>query len=345
MLANKKQDLKGVIDIRHLIIGDVHGYHRNLRAFLVHMNVINKKGEAINRDKWKVYCTGDLIDGGTNRAGDILNMEFAPEWFDQVCLGNHEMAFIGGHDFGSRRKHDRKTLELLLDLIDREIYTPSILVDNYLLVHGGFSARFGFNNAADAHEYIKVMWKLAPDHDGEIAVFDWQGQARGYIYGGDVTGGIFELDWTENRNTSFNQVVGHSTQYDGPISKNYPDSVDHWNIDVGGKTGKSIGGIIVDDVAKTTESVFWGERHSWGKSSYTTYPPKVASPAVTPAPKSALVGVGSPTIKDRLFRDIRIEDFDSLDKIDIEIINDPEILEVYRSEVARGKSKIKDLIL
>jgi hypothetical protein len=53
------------------------------------MEVINKKGQATNRDEWKVYCTGDLIDGNINRQGDILNLEYASEWFDAVCLGNH----------------------------------------------------------------------------------------------------------------------------------------------------------------------------------------------------------------------------------------------------------------
>lgn len=314
------------------------------------MNVINKKGEAINRDKWKVYCTGDLIDGGTNRAGDILNMEYAPEWFDAVCLGNHEMAFIGGHDFGSRRKHDRKTLNLLLELIDQDIYVPSILIDDYLLVHGGFTSRFGFESAADAHEYIKVMWKLAPDFDGEIAIFDWQGVARSYGYG-DNAGSIFELDWHESRNKNFHQVVGHSTHYDGPILKECgkDDKIQHWNIDIGGKSGKCIGGIIYDDVSKEVEEVFWGERAGY-KSTIKTTAWNASKANPVESPKKPLIGtVAKPVVSKpvpvgtsvaaKLFKGIRVEDFDNLDEIDIKIINDPEIIEAFNNAIAKDDEK------
>jgi hypothetical protein len=116
-----------------LVVGDNHGFHHNLRKLLVQEGVIDKKGHAINRDEYKVYCTGDLIDGEINRAGDILNLQYMEEWFDAVCIGNHEYAFLGGRDFGTKRKHDRETVRLLLQRLDEGLLVPSIVVEGHLL--------------------------------------------------------------------------------------------------------------------------------------------------------------------------------------------------------------------
>ena len=248
--------------MKHLIVGDNHGFHHNLRKLLVQQEVINKKGAAINRDEYKVYCTGDLIDGEINRAGDILNLQLLDEWFDEVCIGNHEYAFLGGRDFGSKRKHDRETLRLLLQHLDSGKLVPSTVVKGHLLTHAGLSDEFDFQTAEDANEFIRAMWDAAPEHDGTIAIFDWKNNAdyTGYTTA-DPTSGIFNLAWKKDRNQNFGQVVGHTIFTNGPIQqKQEIDGVVHYNIDVGAKEGKSIGGIIIDDDSDDIVSVFWGER-------------------------------------------------------------------------------------
>lgn len=342
--------------MKHLVIGDIHGYHRNLRNFLTSMEVIDKKGHAINRDEWKVICTGDLIDGNMNRQGDIKNLEYALEWFDAVCLGNHEFAFLGGHEFGNRRKYDRKTLNLLTNLVDVGLYVPAYLIEggpagDFLAVHGGFSKKFGFDTAADAYEYLRVMWEVSDVLESEIAVFNWQGPARGYSLS-DPTGGIFELDWSESRNTSFNQIVGHSTHYDGPIHKQYVNHstgevTNHWNIDVGGKGGKCVGGIVIDDVAGTVDPAFWGDRKWDGANKKYHYPKSTAKTDLGDQSLIKIVEhIGVPVGKElvpvhetkipykgeRLFTDVPLV----VDDVAVEILDDPEILEVYRQEVSRG---------
>jgi hypothetical protein len=258
-------------NLKHLVVGDVHGYHRNLRDFLRSQNVIDKKGHRINSDTIKVYCTGDLIDGQINRQGDILNLQFASEWFDAVCLGNHEMAFIGSKSYNGKHRQDRKFVETLLRLVDDEVFVPALLIPggtmgDFLATHAGFSEYFGFDNVVDAYEYIQVMWEVAPLLDEEIAVFDWMGPARAFNYG-DPTGGIFELDWSEDRNGAFNQISGHTIKTDGPIYKRFDkEGGIHWNIDVGGKHGKGLGAVLVDDVEGKVEPLFWGERHGTYKS-------------------------------------------------------------------------------
>lgn len=243
-----------------MIVGDVHGFHNNLRKFLVDNKVINKKGEAINRDEFKVYCTGDLIDGNINRQGDILNLEYTPEWFDAVCIGNHEYAFLGGRDLTTRRKHDRQTTKLILDLVDKKKLVPSVIAGNYLLTHAGLSEIFDFKTIEDAHEFINVMWNIAPDFNDPIAVFDWKNNHAYSMYNDSPTSGIFNLSWHKERNDNFGQVMGHSIIADGPTLKHYENGIDHWNVDIGGKNGNRIGGIIIDDETSGVVPVLWGER-------------------------------------------------------------------------------------
>lgn len=360
--------------MKHLIIGDVHGYHRILRKFLTEQGVIDKKGNRINRDEFKVYCTGDLCDGNINRQGDLLNMEYAAEWFDAVCLGNHEYGFMGGKHYSGKRKHDRKFLSKLLDLVDAGVYVPAILIPggdygDFLAVHGGFSEHFGFDTAQDAYEYIKVMWDIAPSLNEEIAIFDWQGAARaGSTYYCDPTGGIFELDWAEDRNTKFNQIVGHTHHYEGPIMKEYEEhGTYHWNVDVGGKQGKGVGGVIVDDVESSVTPVFYGERYTSYKSTTSTYKnvPVYSSPNKDRASKDPKVTIketwknGKSTAEiilsdastklletretkelneskaaELLWKELDISD---LDQTVVEILDDPDVLEVYLEETRRGQ--------
>lgn len=359
--------------MKHLVIGDVHGYHRNLRKFLTDQGVIDKKGNRINRDEFKVYCTGDLADGNINRQGDLLNLEYAREWFDAVCLGNHEYGFLGGKHYSGKRKHDRKLLSKLIDLIDEGVYVPAILIPggsygDFLAVHGGFADEFGFDNAKDAYEYIKTMWDIAPSLNEEIAIFDWQGALRsGTTYYCDPTGGIFELDWNESRNTKFNQVVGHTHYSEGPMHKLYDDdNTVHWNVDVAGKQGRGLGGIIIDDVAGSVTPVFWGERKT-PTVTYTSYPgntkkttvkknnvsdswskPKISiKETVKEGKKVHEVILNDKQLETREIRELNESqaaellwkelDISDLDQTAIEILDDPDILEVYLADINRGQ--------
>lgn len=345
--------------MNHLVIGDVHGYHHNLRKFLLTNEVIDKSGSAINRDKFQVYSVGDLIDGNYNRAGDLLNLEYAEEWFNQICLGNHEFAFIGGEEFGGRRKHDRKTMQLLLGLIDKGVYVPSILISSletdYLVTHAGLSERFVFETATDAHEYMKRMWQLTPDLDEDVAIFDWK---KGQYQGGDPTSGVFGLDWIDSRNDNFSQIVGHTTYYTGPISKDYDEKVTHWNVDVGAKTGKGVGGILIDDVTGEVKSLFWGERNTDGYSktkktvppageNMTSPPPPkdptttiitpstVMGPTITPTTQLALTDGSKSSSLYKVLPNVDLAD------LDISIIKDPEILEVFIEEIRKGNTDLR----
>lgn len=257
--------------MKHLVVGDIHGYHHNLRKFLVAHGAINKKGERINKDTLKVYSVGDLIDGEVNRQGDILNLEYASRWFDAVCIGNHEYAFLGGKEFGGRRKHDRKTMRMFLNLIDQGVYVPSTIAHGHLLTHAGLAEYFSFLNVEDANEYINSMWKMAPEIDGEISVFDWTGKDDSSY--GDPTSGVFCLDWPSKRNHHFPQIVGHTTFYTGPIEKDYSNGIRHWNIDIGAKVGKGVGGVVLDEDNDTITPVFWGERFFDSNKAKKMYPP------------------------------------------------------------------------
>lgn len=224
--------------------------------------VIDYNLQRVNRDEVKVYCTGDLIDGDYNRHGDHLLLKHAPEWFDAVCIGNHEFAFIGGPDFGGKRDHDRDLVRSILNLEREGVYVPAVAVEGYLLVHAGLADRWSFQTAEDAAEAIGHVWRMSNEEEakGGWPMLDWIGPGRAGKWAND-TGGIFWLDWTEARNSNFNQIVGHSTMPHGPISKHYANGVEHWNIDTGGKTGYCLGGVEIENGKATP--FFWGQRFRW----------------------------------------------------------------------------------
>lgn len=244
--------------MRNLIIGDVHGHFDNLRKMLLEHGAINEKNERINRDTLSVYSTGDLVDGGVNRMGDLLILQYAREWFDAIVIGNHELPFFGGVSFLGLRKHDRELTRQLLQLEHEGVYVPSAVVEDFLLVHAGLSDRWSFKTAQDANDVIHTFWNQSEDDNKEIPMLDWVGPGRSKV--ADPVGGIFWLDWTENRNRNINQVVGHSTYTHGPIiQSNGAEGTEHWNIDVGGKYGTALGGIMVE-AGQPTLPVFWGSR-------------------------------------------------------------------------------------
>lgn len=247
--------------LKNIIIGDVHGHFKNLREVLLHFEAINDLNERINKDTIRVYCTGDLIDGGVNRQGDLLLLDYAEEWFDAVVIGNHELPFFGGPSFRGLRKYDRELTRRLFDLEHKGIYVPSAVVENYLLVHAGLAERWSFQSAEDANDAIHILWRDAEDSTKDQPILDWVGKPRAGA-GGDDCGSIFWLDWTEPRNKKINQIVGHSTLVNGPVVVEY-DKTEHWNIDAGGKYGCCLGGIVIEDAEdglKMISPFFWGNR-------------------------------------------------------------------------------------
>lgn len=192
--------------------------------------------------------------------GDLLIFEYIRDWFDEVVIGNHELPFFGGPGFTGLRSHDRELRRNLLQLEYEGKYVPSTVVDDYLLVHGGLSNRWGFQKADDANDIIRMMWSQSQEQTKEVPILDWIGPGRTGAKWADETGGIFWLDWSEDRNTNFNQIVGHSTITSGPVRASYKKKgTEHWNIDVGGKYGIGLGGVLVEQ-GKPTLPIFWGER-------------------------------------------------------------------------------------
>ena len=228
---------------------------------LLHFEAINEFNQRINKDEIKVYCTGDLIDGGVNRQGDLLLLDYAEEWFDAVVIGNHELPFFGGPAFTGLRKYDRELRLRLLELEQKGVYVPSVVVGDYLLTHAGFAERWSFQTAQDADDVIRMVWRDADDTTKEVPMLDWIGPGRAAAKWANPCGGVFWADWSEVRNQKINQIVGHSTKTNGPICIKY-DNAEHWNIDVGGKYGCCLGGVVIDDIEASITPFFWGTRVS-----------------------------------------------------------------------------------
>lgn len=166
---------------------------------------------------------------------------------------------MGGPGFTGLRTHDRELQRKLLQLEFEGKYVPAAVVEGFLLVHAGLAARWGFETEQDCYEAILTAWNTSEPIVNEIPILDWISRVRGGKYGDD-TGSVFWLDWEEPRNTNVNQIVGHSTYTDGPRQARYAKrDTQHWNIDVGGKYGYSLGGVILEE-GKPVKPVFWGQR-------------------------------------------------------------------------------------
>ncbi len=244
--------------MKNLIIGDVHGNFDQLRNLLIEQHVINEYNERINRETIKLYSVGDLIDGDHNRAGDLLCLEYARDWFDRIAIGNHEYAFMGGPSFQGLRMYDRELILELLKLEATGLLVPAFQVEDYLVVHAGLGERWGFYTEQDALEAITFQWEFAQTESSRVPLFDDISSSRG---GNSYNGGsIFWNDWRESRNERINQIVGHSPQFDGPVKEEYPAyGTEHWCIDGGGKWGTGLWGIILEDgeieIVKTGKAV------------------------------------------------------------------------------------------
>jgi hypothetical protein len=245
------------------ICGDTHGNWAILKDVLVAAGVIDAAGV---RDPSfaRVIHIGDLMDGRRSYL-DRQTLEFAEPIFDEVLIGNHEAAYLGGTKFDGMEQIDPESLRLLNRWEREGKLVVATSVDDWLLTHGGLDpaltlARAGADIAEAAEvasvvEELNEIWRFHRHGDAFGECFTQVGHDRG---GSSNYGGVLWNDFTRLvRSESagrYKQVVGHTPQKEGVIS---PEGL-IVNVDVGRAGGRAASCLVVDKTG--SELVFGGRK-------------------------------------------------------------------------------------
>jgi hypothetical protein len=124
-----------------LIVGDVHGRPKRLKALLIQAGIISPEGERIDHET-KVIQLGDLIDANPYRTPVWLDHQIvtsADQWVDEFLWGNHERPIINGPVFGGYARPEKMTLEMLAKWRQEGRYKLATHFDDHLITHAGLS--------------------------------------------------------------------------------------------------------------------------------------------------------------------------------------------------------------
>lgn len=243
------------------VFGDVHGQIGLLKGLLLKAGLLERIGETAQfrrcgrRDlAARVISIGDLVDGRQFFDwADRRLLEVAPEWMDCALVGNHELSFLGGLEFSGIWDDEAHSLRRrLVELEQAGFYVPALVEGRTLLTHAGLSSSFPYESAVAALQGILACWR------SERAEMLVSGCSDQYGRGGiDPAGGICWLDWGEQRNPRFSQIVGHSIlDLPEPSQLELGEGIVHTNLDLGGKHGKRLAGVFLEDGRITNAVVF-----------------------------------------------------------------------------------------
>lgn len=243
-------------DLR-VIVGDVHGDARLLRALLERIGVVDASG-ARQPGFW-VLQLGDLVHLGHEvRAGDLAVVRGAVDlgWFDHVLLGNHELFHVLGREEGRfQGMHpllSDPVTHALRTLLGRGHFLAAASVDGWLCSHAGVHRQYAAlpadaRKAATAINARMRRW-LDGAHD---PLFSAVGPVRGFE---QRPGGIFWADLVEQAPHAdalpWPQIVGHTPQRLGEEARAVTDRL--WVVDAGaGVSGR------LAAITKTADDETW----------------------------------------------------------------------------------------
>jgi len=248
---------------RVAICGDTHGNWPMLQDVLIEAGVIDDSGQR-QEGFARVIHIGDLMDG--RRAYlDRQTLEKSEAIFDEVVMGNHEAAYLGGTSFDGMEMIDPESLRLLNRWEREGKLVVATSVDDWLLVHGGLDPALrvsrkgeGLADAAEVaavSEELNEIWRFHRHSDAFGESFEMLGQERG---GSSNCGGVLWNDFRRLIRTEhaqrYKQVVGHTPQKQGMVS---PAGM-IVNVDVGRAGRRAASCLIVDE--NGSELVFGGRR-------------------------------------------------------------------------------------
>lgn len=236
------------------IVSDIHGDFAQLWSLLNKVGLIDDEENRTELGQnTRIISIGDLANATLKDiVSDELCLRAAPNWFDDLIVGNHESPYLwNSHDFNGY--YPNPFLRSLYNNFYRCGFAkPAILIGNTLITHAGFA----FKDCETAQEAFNVIEYVRVNYPGtdKDFIFDAVGRHRG---GRAYIGGIFWSDWNERKNKKFSQIVGHTPQLDG-VPKLYERSSNDTftlNIDTGVKAGGSPTGVWLDDAGKIIDII------------------------------------------------------------------------------------------
>jgi hypothetical protein len=204
--------------MRTVLVSDVHGNYKNLKASLIEAGVLNEKGVRLTdeHNRCKVISIGDLANcAEEDIAGDLKCLQKVGDWIDVLLVGNHEYPYFSPNATWSQFKYYKVIHEELQRIEKEGRLKPAILVKDILISHAGWD-KDNYPSITTAEEaYHSIKDRLSTEGWGN-RYFSAIGKSRG---GRSKHGGIIWEDFNDLR-SPFPQIVGHTARKRIRVKKN-----------------------------------------------------------------------------------------------------------------------------
>lgn len=191
-----------------LVVSDVHAQVDRLHAMLLAVGEVDDEGRR-RREGSRLVQIGDLVDG--RDVNDEAALAYGLEVFDEIIVGNHEAAFLGGKTFGGQQVKPALTQALRRACRAGSIRGASE-AHGFVLVHGGaHPAHYPQLTAAEVAAAVDEAWeRMFWRSDASSSLFDHT--AHGGRGGSSVAGGALWCDWEQLavEHAPVPQICGHS---------------------------------------------------------------------------------------------------------------------------------------
>lgn len=231
--------------MRTIVVGDLHGDHRNCYHLLRREGVIDPNGE--REPGWRVVQVGDLIHGGHHEHERDLIMTKKLGWFDVVLVGNHEAPHVWP-EAGFERFAGMTPVPTRVTHVLRGCKAASVVGD-HLVTHAGLQPLLAVQlgvpaSARGAAAFLNERWRQRTRTTRHDPLFDWIGRRRG---GDNADGGVLWNDWRDlawSADWPVKQIVGHTPR---PTLFEQDPTGHLWCVDAGAALSGSVAALIVDD--------------------------------------------------------------------------------------------------
>ena len=269
--------------MKTIVIGDLHGDYRGLRAILRATGAVGEDGARVADTR--IIQIGDLIHGGRPelpaRSGvddDRCAIE-ALLVCDSILLGNHELPLVfpeaGFPAFAGMGRLAEATFRALRDAWHAGRLRAATAHEGWLLTHAGLHHRRRRaavlpGDAAEVAFRLGLAFSRRVESGQADPLFDAIGPARG---GRSDVGGIFWCDWSElaacyDQGPGVSQIVGHTPGIAPTLKARGGDHASPvgtlWCVDVGAALSGFVAALVQDESGTAWRPVV--ARSAWGRA-------------------------------------------------------------------------------
>jgi hypothetical protein len=258
---------------RTLVVGDVHGHHDRLQALLEQEGIISfnqEKGGFYRNPELdvRVVHIGDIIQVDDEQAVNdetTLTYAFRHDWINDFIIGNHDRAIVDPkHAFQGFAPPLSTVTHMIMEMINKGRYVLASAAHGFLLTHAGLAPAQKFPNMPATTDPVEMAAHLnsldGPALLGNkyIGVINGISSSRGGRRG--ETGGILWRDMSDDIDTRFNQIFGHTAQTRTGTTVQRENAVaktEWFNIDIGGKSEARLAGIWLPEKQVVRVDLGW----------------------------------------------------------------------------------------